>query len=209
MLHYLMLATTPQVPSVAASSSDDADAGTAAAAATPNDAATGAASPPPTSGTAHPDGATATALLATMRERPWEGLPSAGTAHDWAELLEHLDPTVERHLRWLVVDGLAVQSNRDGGKEARFVAVQPTSMPPAPLPPAEKKGREEEETVEPGGRASAGRDAAPAAVTGGKAAAAGGAAGPGADTLAARPSMLSGGVRIMKSRPIKMVKPWR
>lgn len=204
VLHYLTLATTPQPPRVAvadSSAAGDADAGAAAAAAakaaSPSPAASGA--------TAHPDGATAAALLATMRERPWQGRPIAGTAQDWAEWLRHLDPTLERHLRWLVVDGLALQSNRDGvGKEARFVAVRPP-------PPAEheRKGREEdeEEAVEPGGQASAGRLAAPA--TGGKAAVGGGAAGPGADTLAASSSMLAGGRRIMKSRPIKMVKPWR
>ena len=212
VLHYLTLATTPQPLEAAASPADSAELG--AAAATAADAAQDAASPsPPTSATTHPDGATAAALLATMRERPWEGRPSTGTVQDWAEWLEHLDPTLERHLRWLVVDGLAVQSNRDRdrGKEARFVAVHPlpTSQPqPQPQPPHfEKENEGEEETVEPGGQASAGRLATP--VTGGKAATAGGAAGPGADILAAGSSMLAGGVRIMKSRPIKMVKPWR
>lgn len=209
VLHYLTLATTPQRLRAAASPADGAEARATAAA----DAANDAASPPPppaTSATiAHPDGATAAALLATMRERPWEGRPSTGTAQDWAEWLEHLDPTLERHLRWLVVDGLAMQSNRDGGKEARFVAVQPPSPagPAGPTPPAAREEEEDDDTVEPGGQASAGRLAAP--VTGGKAAAAGGASGPGADTLATSSSMLAGGVRIMKSRPIKMVKPWR
>lgn len=208
VLHYLTVATMPQRGTKqAASPANGASEGGAAAgegaAATAGggeaDATNGAASsssPSATSGAvAHPDGATAAGLLAAMRERPWEGRPSAGTAQDWAEWLEYLDPTLERHLRWLVVDGLAVQTNRDGEQEARFVAVRP--------PPQEQ----EDEAAEPGGQESAGRLSAPA--TGGRAAAGGGGAGPGADKLAPGSSMLAGGVRIMKSRPIKMVKPWR
>ena len=217
VLHYLTVSTVPQEQRAkpAASPSEDvadgggraAGAGGAAAAADADAAAANdAASPPPavTSCAAHPDGATAAGLLAAMRERPWEGRPGAGTAQDWAEWLEYLDPTLERHLRWLVVDGLAVQTNRDGGQEARFAAVRPP--PPPPPPPASQ----DDETVEPGGQESAGRLSAPA--TGGKAAVAGGGgggAGPGGNKLAAGSSMLAGGVRIMKSRPIKMVKPWR
>lgn len=189
VLHYLTAATTTPRP-------------TKAGAAVRSGGGGGGGSGSPIAACAtHPEGATAAVLLAAMRERPWEGRPSGGTAQDWAEWLEYLDPTLERHLRWLAVDGLAVQSNRDGGgAEARFVAVLP--------PPAKQAG---EETVEPGGHECAGRrrPTAASAGTGGYAAAAAGAAGPGADTLATGPSMLAGGVRIMKSRPIKMVKPWR
>ncbi|CAN0199599.1 unnamed protein product [Scytosiphon promiscuus] len=152
-----------------------------------------------------------------MRERPWEGQLGRGTAQDWAEWLEHLEPTLERHLRWLTVDGLAVELGAADGRargETRFVALaKPLAGSPFYTDGVEvgERLRVQAEEVaaagEPGGQESAGRLAAP--VAGGRAAAAGGAAGPGAGTLAGGPSMLAGGMRIMKSRPIKMVKPWR
>lgn len=147
----------------------------------------------------NPHGATAAGLLAAMRERPWGGRPSAGTPQEWREWLEGLEPTLERHLRWLTVDGLAARLDRnedrpvDGGRGARFVAVLPAA------------GVMEDGT-EAGGQELVGRLAGPS--SGGKAAAGGGADGAGA-AAAFGVSMLSGGVRIMKSRPIKMVKPWR
>ncbi|CAN0517885.1 unnamed protein product, partial [Ectocarpus sp. 8 AP-2014] len=96
VLHYLTIASTPR-PAAAA-----VDAGSTVT-------ATSDAVSPSTSSATRPEGATAAALLAAMRERPWEGRPNAGSAQDWAEWLEHLAPTLERHLRWLVVDGLAAQ----------------------------------------------------------------------------------------------------
>lgn len=195
VLHYLTLATTPQ----------PADAGA--------DTAAAHHGAPPTSMIAtHPRGATASALLAVMRKHPWEGRPGAGTAKDWAEWLEHLEPTLDRHLRWLAADGLAAEWNTGNEEEGpRYLAVarSPSEMALSRAVEEERARAHAEEmaAVEPGGQESAGRLAAP--VAGGRVAAAGGAAGPGADTVAAGPSMLAGGVRIMKSRPIKMVKPWR
>lgn len=193
VLHYLTLATTSQPPT---------GAGSAASA--------GAAVNPPASVVTHPRGATPAALLAVMRERPWEGQPGgAGTAQEWSEWLEYLEPTIERHLRWLAVDGLAAQSNIGAAPgNCRYVALETPLARRAFLAEGkEERLRMQEEVVEPGGQESAGRLAAP--VAGGRVAAAGGAEEPGADMVAEGPSMLAGGVRIMKSRPIKMVKPWR
>lgn len=186
VLHYLTVATTPQPTKVTPSNDADETSSSAATASKPS----------------HPDGATAAALLTAMRERPWEGRPNAGTPQEWEEWLKHLEPTLERHLRWLTVDGLASRSNADwddpanGKREARFVAE---------LPDAER----DEEGTEAGGTASAGR--LHVSSSGGKVVAAGGAGGQGAGafTAAAGLSMFAGGMRIMKSRPIKMVKPWR
>lgn len=178
VLHYLTMASTPRPAAAPVHSTADGHAAAAVHAARTVATASGAASPPTSSSATRPEGATAAALLAAMRERPWEGRPNAGSAQDWAEWLEHLAPTLERHLRWLVVDGLAAQLDGAGEREARFVAVM----------------KEEEEAVEPGGPESA----APGAGARVAAAVATGAS-----------SMLAGGVRIMKSRPIKMVKPWR
>lgn len=175
VLHYLTIASAPR-PVAAAAAVDAARTVTA----------TSDAASPPTSSATHPEGATAATLLEEMRELPWEGRPNAGSAQDWAEWLEHLAPTLERHLRWLVVDGLATQLDGADEREARFVAVV----------------KEEEDSVEPGGPESA----APGA---GARVAAAVATGTSGTAGAAASSMLAGGVRIMKSRPIKMVKPWR
>lgn len=174
VLHYLTIASTPRP-------------GAAAVDAASTVTATSDGNSRSTSSATRPEGATAAALLAAMRERPWEGRPNAGSAQDWAEWLEHLAPTLERHLRWLVVDGLAAQLDGAGEREARFVAVVK---------------EDEEAAVEPGGPESAAPGAG-ARVAAAVATRTSGTAGAGAS------SMLAGGVRIMKSRPIKMVKPWR
>lgn len=186
VLHYLTSATAAQ-SEVFAAVSAEAGVGNATAAAKPN--------------LSYPHGATAAGLMVAMREHPWGGTSSTGSPQDWAEWLRQLEPTLERHLRWLTVDGLAAQLNGDPndpvgeGGEARFVALMPFA--------GDGVGG-----AEPGGKKSAGRLGTPP--TGGNAVAAGGAGGPGAGlTSAAGLSMLPGGVRIMKSRPIKMVKPWR
>ncbi|CAN0554443.1 unnamed protein product, partial [Ectocarpus sp. 12 AP-2014] len=87
VLHYLTIASTPRP-------------GAAAVDAASTVTATSGAISRSTSSAARPEGATAAALLVAMRERPWEGRPNAGSAQDWAEWLEHLAPTLERHLRW-------------------------------------------------------------------------------------------------------------
>ena len=205
VLHYLTVATLLRARPANLRTATSADAGANDGGGNRGggvDKATAAAAPVPP----HPDGATTSELLAAMRESPWEGRPRAtGTRREWGEWLLRLEPTLERHLRWLAVDGLASQSHGVGdalsardGAPSRFLAVLPGA------------GREED-GAEPGGNESAGRLSGgfPA---GGQAAATGGAGGgPGAEagSLAADPSLLAGGMRIMKSRPIKMVKPWR
>lgn len=143
----------------------------------------------------YPNGISAADLMATMRERPWEGRASAGSPQEWVEWLDLLEPTLERHLRWLAVDGLAARSdtNSADSKEARFAAVKLVPVEP-------------DDGAEGGGKESTGRPVAPS--TGGKVAAGGGPGGVGGNKAACL-SMLNGGMRIMKSRPLKMVKPWR
>lgn len=219
VLHYLTVATllrsTPPGNSPAASAANNVGGGSGSGGGSAvgggsssgggGDNATASATA--TSVPPHPAGATASELLAAMRESPWQGWPSAGagTRREWAAWLERLTPTLERHLRWLAVDGLALQSNGGGdslalapggGVPSRFLAVLPDAG--------------QEAGAEPGGNESAGRlSSFPA---GGRAVAAGGAgggpgAGPGSPVAGA--SLLAGGMRFMKSRPIKMVKPWR
>lgn len=184
VLHYLRAATTSLQPSQNVASTDQ---GGRAPTPSPSDS----------------EGTTAAALLMAMRERPWEGRPNAGSSHEWSEWLEHLEPTLERHLRWLTVDGLAARSTREGSEfrergsgEARFSAVLPADG---------------EEVAGAGGHASAGKQTWLSA--GGNAAAA---APPGARDVGwpagakgGGSCVLTGQARIMKSRPIKMVKPWR
>lgn len=132
------------------------------------------------------EGVTAAELLAGMRERPWEGEAETGTALEWREWVEHLEPILERHLVWLTVDGLAARVCRaNGDAGARFVAVAPVGG--------------ERGVLGAGGQASSvGHDGLPV----GGSVAAGRAGGGGSCVLA-------GGMRIMKSLPLKMVKPWR
>lgn len=139
--------------------------------------------------TPSPEGMTARALLMDMRERPWEGEAEKGTPAQWAEWMEHVETVLERHLVWLVVDGLAVRRGhgRDAS-EARFAAVMPMV--------GEGEG---EAVVGSGGQALSGGYSGVNA--GGGAAVARGAGG--------GESCALGGMRIMKSRPLKMVKPWR
>lgn len=203
VLHYLRAASAAAAPASQKKKADPNTVGPTTADASRNSPANDAEA-----NAAQTEGTTAAALLMAMRERPWEGRSSAGTPAEWSEWLERLEPTLERHLRWLTVDGLASRSsgaNSDDGSrrggfgsgDARFVAVLRT---------------EEDDEGHAGGAASAGRQAGRQA--GGSAAAAatapaaGGVGGP-AGGGGGGSCVLVGGMRIMKSRPIKMVKPWR
>lgn len=202
VLHYLRAATVSQrSTSVAAHGSSESTAGTSRAAV----AAGGAAANGPSDAASAPtnEGTTAAALLLSMRERPWEGRPNAGSPKEWSEWLEQLEPTLERHLRWLTVDGLAARSSGDrseasgggrGGEEVKFSAV----LSAAPDMPAGG-----------GGQASAGRQAGLSAGGSAAAMAAAGGEGGAAGAGGGGSCVLTGQMRIMKSRPIKMVKPWR
>ena len=146
----------------------------------------------------HSNGITASRLLAAMRKRPWEGRPNASTPQEWRAWVNHLEPMLERHLRWLTVDGLAARLDSDGvapeggcKEEARFVAVDPNDGEAAFGFQAE--GQRVFGHFAGGRGASAECDGVP-----------GTSASSGVGL-----SMMTGGVRIMKSRPIKMVKPWR
>lgn len=210
ILHYLRAATASQHAGAGAGSggndvtaAGDSESGGARAGEHAADVPTGRAAP----AVASPEeGTTAAALLLSMRERPWEGRATAGSAREWSEWLEQLEPTLERHLRWLAVDGLAAQASGDrprsdgwGETEVRFSAILSTVD-------------ERSEAVGGGGQASAGRQAGRStggsAVAAAAAPAAGGVGGP-AGAGGGRSCVLNGQMRIMKSRPIKMVKPWR
>lgn len=155
--------------------------------------------------TCHPpesNGTTAARLLAAMRKRPWEGTPNAGTLEEWRAWLDHLEPTLERHLRWLVVDGLAARSDSNGAasgggdkEEARYVAVVSTVG-----------GTDFD--IWTGRQGSAGHLAYVSAGLTGARTGDDGVLGTGTNSSFGLP-MVNGGIRVMKSRPIKMVKPWR
>lgn len=152
--------------------------------------------------TGQPNGTTAARLLATMKKRPWEGTPNAGTLEEWRAWVDHLEPTLERHLRWLIVDGLAARLDSngdasDGGdkEQARYVAVV-------------SRAGETDFNIWTGRHGSAGHLACVSAGrtearTGDE-----GVRGTGTNSSFGL-HMMNGGVRVMKSRPIKMVKPWR
>lgn len=202
VLHYLRAATVSQrSTSVAAHGPSGSNAGTSRSAVAPGVAA--ANGPSDAASAPTDEGTTAAALLLSMRERPWEGRPNAGSPQEWSEWLEQLEPTLERHLRWLTVDGLAARSSGDGSDasgggrgsgEVKFSAV----LSAAP-----------DMAAGGGGKASAGRQAGLSAGGSAAAMAAAGGDGGAAGAGGGGSCVLTGQMRIMKSRPIKMVKPWR
>lgn len=152
--------------------------------------------------TGQPNGTTSARLLAAMRKRPWEGAPNAGTLEEWRAWVDHLEPTLERHLRWLVVDGLAARSDSNGDtsgggdkEQARYVAVV-------------SRAGETDFNIWTERHGSAGHLACVSAGRTGARTGDEGVLGTGTNSSFGLP-MMNGGVRVMKSRPIKMVKPWR
>lgn len=184
VLHYLTISTTHPA-------SDQSTGKANSVHGMPARGANAASLKNPTSSPPSPDGMTAAGLLAAMHERPWAGRASTGTSQAWREWLKQLEPTLERHLRGLTKDGLAARSNRDeddlSGRQdggARFVALL-----------AAAEAEEPEAGVYKVPSSPRDKDAAAAA-----------------DREMGSASRMSGlweAVRVMKSRPIKMAKPWR